>query len=128
MGVRFPIFEGFSRFAQVDDARAKLRRSRAEVESLKNRISSEVKQLYLDLKYAEQNIAVTENTIKSVEQSLSLSRERYSLNRASDIELAEAESIYATTNAKYMHAIYNYKIIYAQFQRAIGEINESEEQ
>jgi len=128
LGVRFPIFEGFSRFAQVDSARANLKRSKAVVESLKTKITSEIKQLYLDLKYSEQNIAVTENTINSVEQSLNLARERYNLNRASEVELAEAKSLYASTNAKYMHSIYNYKIIFIQFKRAIGEINESEEQ
>lgn len=124
VGVRFPIFEGFSRFAEVEDAKANLRRTNAELRSTKAGIVSQIKQLYLDLEFAKQNIQVTKRTKDSAEQSLKLARERYNLARASSVELAEAESLYAVSNAQYMQAIYNYNINVARLERATGEINE----
>jgi outer membrane protein len=125
IGLQFPIFEGFSRFADVQDARARLTRTQAQIAQTKADIASDIKQLRLDLGFAEKNIAVTEQTRNSAEQSLLLARERYRLERASEVELAEAESLFASTNATYMQAIYNYNIAAARLERAIGEYDES---
>jgi outer membrane protein TolC len=128
VGVRFPIFEGFSRFAKVEDSRAHLKRTNAELRSTKAGIVSQIKQLHLDLEFAKQNIAVTKRTRDSAEQSLNLATERYNLGRASSVELAEAEALFAISNAQYMQAIYNYNINVARLERATGEINEPQEQ
>jgi len=128
VGVKFPIFEGFSRFAKVEDSKANLRLTNAELRSTKAGIVSQIKQLHLDLHFARENINVTKRTRESAEQSLLLARERYKLARASSVELAEAESLYATSNAKYMQAIYNYNINVARLKRATGEVDESQEQ
>jgi len=128
VGVKFPIFEGFSRFAKVEDSRANMKRTNAELISTKAGIVSQIKQLHLDLEFAKQNINVTKRTRDSAEQSLNLATERYNLARASSVELAEAEAIFAISNAQYMQAIYNYNINVARLERATGEINESQEQ
>lgn len=128
VGVRFPIFEGFSRFAKVEDSRAHLKRTNAELRSTKAGIVSQIKQLHLDIEFAKQNIAVTKRTRDSAEQSLNLATERYNLGRASSVELAEAEALFAISNAQYMQAIYNYNINVARLERATGEINEPQEQ
>lgn len=121
VGLKFPIFIGFSRFADMESARGSLKRVKAEIAAQRAAISSEIKRLYLDLGFAEENIAVTEKTKRSTEESLNLARERHRLRRASDVELAEAESLYTTTNATYMQSIYNYNIAIARLRRAIGE-------
>ena len=69
---------------------------------------------------------MTKRTRESAEQGLLLARERYKLARASAVELAEAESLYAISNAKYMQAIYNYNINVARLLRATGEMDESQ--
>ncbi|MEQ9620162.1 MAG: TolC family protein [Deltaproteobacteria bacterium] len=124
IGLQFPIFEGFSRFADVQDARANLTRVSAEIEKARTDILSEVKQLHLELNLAEENIEVTERTRNSTQESLMLARERYRLDRASEVELAEAESLYASTNATYMQALYNFNITAARLERAIGDFDE----
>ena len=127
VGLRFPIFVGFSRFADVEGARGNLKLAKAQVAEQKAAIVSEIKKLYLDLEFSEENIMVTENTRRSAEMSLELARERHRLKRASDVELAEAESLYAATNATYMQSIYNYNIAAARLKRAIGENGYTEE-
>ena len=127
VGVRFPIFEGFSRFARVEDSKANLTRAKAELRSTRAAIVSQIKQLYLDLEFAKENIQVTKRTKESAEQSLNLARERYNLARASSIELAEAEALFSISNARYMQSIYNYNITVARLERATGEINEYQE-
>lgn len=120
VGLEFNIFDGFKKYADVQSARAQLKRSQAEIQTARAEISSEIKQLYLDLKLAEENIHVTGDTKKSSEETLELARERYRLERASEVELAEAEALYSTTNASYMQAVYNYNITAARLERALG--------
>jgi outer membrane protein TolC len=126
VGFQLPIFDGFSRFANVQDAKAKLMRSQAEMETAKVEIEAEVKQLRLDLDLAKQNIQITEKTRESAERSFLLARERYRLERASELELAEAEALYSSSNAAYMQAIYNYNITAAKLKRAIGGTDEAD--
>jgi outer membrane protein TolC len=126
VGFQLPIFDGFSRFANVQDAKAKLMRSQAEMETAKVEIEAEVKQLRLDLDLAKQNIQITEKTRESAERSFLLARERYRLERASELELAEAEALYSSSDAAYMQAIYNYNITAAKLKRAIGGTDEAD--
>lgn len=128
VGLRFPIFVGFKRFADVESARGNLKRAKAEIAEQQAQIVSEIKKLYLDLEFSEENIIVTENTRRSAETTLELARERHRLRRASDVELAEAEALYASTNATYMESIYNYNIAQARLKRAIGENGYIEEE
>ena len=121
VGLKFPIFVGFSRFADVESARGNLKSAKAEMAQRKAAIVSEIKKLYLDLEFSEENIKVTENTKRSAQANLELARERHRLRRAPDVELAEAQALYATTNATYMQSIYNYNIAAARLKRAIGE-------
>ncbi len=121
VGVRFPLFEGFSDLSRVNEERAKLRQSEAQVKSLKAKVESEVKELYLNLKYAEESIQVTETSKTSAEENLELAREEFRLGKSSEIELAEAESLFASTTANHIQAIYNYKIAIAQLEKATGE-------
>jgi outer membrane protein TolC len=124
VGLQFPIFDGFSRFANVQDAKAKLMRSQAEMETARVEIAAEVKQLKLDLDLAEENIQITEKMRESAERSFLLAQERYRLERASELELAEAEAIYSSSKAAYMQSIYNYNITAARLERAIGGTDE----
>lgn len=126
VGLQFPIFEGFSRFANIQDAKAKLKKSQAEMETARVEIASEVKQLKLDLDLAEENILITEKTKESAERGFLLAQERYRLERASELELAEAESLYSSSEAAYRQAIYNYNITAARLERAIGGIDEAD--
>jgi len=123
VGVKFPIFEGFSRFGKVQEAKANLRKTKAEKEIAKSDIISEVKQYFLDLEYAEENIIVTSKTKDSSEKTLLLAQERYKQDRASELELAEAESIYEESKTKYMQALYTYYINVAKLERATGGIH-----
>lgn len=126
VGLQFPIFDGFARSANVQDAKAKLMKSQAQIETTKVEITSEVKQLKLDLELAEENIHITEKTKESAEKSFLLAQERYRLERASELELAEAESLYSSSDAAYRQAIYNYNITAARLERAIGGTDEAD--
>lgn len=124
VGLKFPIFEGFSRFGKLEEAKAGIRKVKSEIEIAKANVVSEVKESYLELEFAEENILVRHKTKESAQKTLMLAEERYRQGRASEVELAEAEALFETAKAKYMQALYTYIINVARLERATGGIYE----
>ncbi len=120
-GIRLSIFQGFSNLSGLNESRANLERSQAKIESMEGEITSEVKQMYMDLKFAEESVEVTETSEMSAEENSELARERIRLGTGSEVELSEAQALLASTSANHIQAIYNYKIAVARLERAIGE-------
>lgn len=120
VGIRGQIFDGFANAAKVKEARADLRRTGAELTAQKQQVAFEVRQAYLRLTLAEEHRRVTERTQHSAEANLRVVEEHYRLGRVSGVELADAESLVASTTTKHMQSLYNYHIAMAQLERAVG--------
>jgi outer membrane protein len=120
-GIRLSIFQGFLNLSGLNESRANLERSQAKIESMEGEITSEVKQMYMDLKFAEESVEVTKTSEMSAEENSELARERIRLGTGSEVELSEAQALLASTSANHIQAIYNYKIAVARLERAIGE-------
>ena len=111
VGVKIPIFEGFSRFGQMAQSRAELVRNDAQTELLRNRIILSVGELYLQLKHLEKRIGIFADSKSISEKNLRLVKERYEARSASKIEFAEAQALYEEAVADYKNSIYDYKIV-----------------
>ena len=111
IGVKIPIFEGFSRFGQMAQSRAELVRNDAQTELLRNRIILSVGELYIQLKHLEKRIGIFADSESISEKNLRLVKERYEARSASKIELAEAQALYEESVADYKNSIYDYKIV-----------------
>ena len=111
IGVKIPIFEGFSRFGQMAQSRAELTRNEAQTELLRNRIILSVGELYLKLKHLEKKIKILGDSESISEKNLRLVKERYESRSASKIELAQAQALYEEAVADYKNSIYDYKIV-----------------
>jgi len=111
VGIKIPIFEGFSRFGEMAQSRAELTRNEAQSELLKNRITLLVGELYLELKHFEKKIKILQESESISRKNLHLAKEKYEARSASKIELAEAESLYEEAVANYKNSIYDYKIV-----------------
>ena len=110
VGVKIPIFEGFSRFARMNQSNAELTRNEAQAELLRNRIILSVGELYMELGHLEKKIGILRDSESISEKNLSLAEERYRSRSASKIEFARAQALYEKAAADYKNSIYDYKI------------------
>ncbi len=111
LGVRVPIFEGFSRFGRMAQSKAELARNEAQTELLRNRIVLSVGELYLELRHLEKKIKILGDSESISERNLLAVRERYESRSASKIEFAEAQALHQEAVADYKNSIYDYKIV-----------------
>jgi len=122
VGFKFPIFEGFSRFARLDIREAESTRSLIQYENTKKEIQTEITKVFLDLEFSKQSMEITLSNRDIAESNLNLINERYRLGTASRIELVDAELFYAESNSNYLESIYNYKINETKLLAITGEI------
>lgn len=122
VGIRFPIFLGFSRLADLDEINAQLRRTQAQSERARNRISSQVRRVYMDLNNSMNRISVTEKNLQVAKNNLELIEEKLNMGRASKLELVEAEAFYLETLSDYKEAVYLYKITRTNFEQITGNL------
>ncbi len=124
VGVQFPLFSGFSTYGQYEALKARQHNVQAQMDVLKQGIVLQVKQAGLNLQQAHDSIAASKKALDSARLNLELAEERYTTGAGSIIELTDAETLFASTSAAYIQAIYQYNIALAQLERAEGTIDQ----
>ncbi len=64
VGIKFPIFLGFSRFAELDESNARYTRAKSRMKQARELLSSRVKKIYMDINYAIKRMEVTRNNLE----------------------------------------------------------------
>jgi outer membrane protein len=116
----FPIFNGFLTKYQVQEAKANLNISKANEESLRQSIFSDVQQAYLNLKQAEESIPTAELGVKQAQENFEIATGRYAAGVGSPIDVTDAEVLLANAKLSYIQALYSYKISQANLEKAMG--------
>jgi outer membrane protein len=118
--ISFPLFSGYLTKHQVEEAKANLNVLKANEESLRQNIFSDVQQAYLNLKQAEESIPTAELGVKQAEENFEIANGRYAAGVGNPIEVTDAEVLLANAKLSYIQALYNYKVSQASLEKAMG--------
>jgi outer membrane protein len=114
------VFDGFRTRSGVAQARAALVGARAERERVQNRLVFDVTQATLAEREAWQRIEVSEASLRSAEEALRITRERYQQGAADITELMTAQVGLTATRTRQVAARYDYLVARSNVQRAVG--------
>ncbi len=120
MGVTFPLFEGFTTISSVRSAKAQIRATQANAEVLRQDISKEVDQSYLDLKSAWDVIRATTKALEAARENFRLAQGRYKVGVGSIIEVTDAQVQLFQADLRNVQALYDYRTAEARLDKAIG--------
>jgi outer membrane protein len=115
-----PIFQGFSRERQVEQAKADAADARYQLRGEELRLRADVATAYLNATTAKQSVALEERNKDLAEDQLRLARERYRVGVASFLELQDAATIKARADRAYLNAIYSFHESMAALENAVG--------
>jgi outer membrane protein TolC len=118
--VRIPIFEGGAVHARVLQADAARQQQRALFEDLRARVDFEVRSAFLDLKAAEDRVAVARGAIDLAGQQLTQAQDRFGAGVASNIEVVQAQEAVATASDNYISSLYAHNVAKISLARALG--------
>ena len=118
--LRIPIFQGGRVHGDVLRADASLTRERQRLEDLRAKIDQEVRDAYLDLESAAQEVSVEKSAVTLATQNLQQSRDRFVSGVTDNIEVVQAQDALAIATDGYIASLYSHNVAKISLARAIG--------
>jgi outer membrane protein TolC len=118
--LRIPIFQGGKVHADVLQAEATLRQTRAQVEDLRGRIDFEVRSALLDLASAADQVETARSSVDLAQQTLDQAKDRFAAGVADNLEVVQAQESVAGANESYISSLYVHNVAKVALARAIG--------
>jgi outer membrane protein TolC len=114
------LWDGFSTRAKVREADANLESAREEQRKLRLALDLEVEQARLDLKAADERLAVSGKTVEQAEESAGLTRNRFEQGLALSTQLIDSESALVAARVRRAEAESNRRIAIAALRKALA--------
>src|SRR5271170_2927972 len=118
--LRIPIFQGGRVHGDDLRADASLTRERQRLEDLRAMIDQEVRDVYLDLDAAAQEVSVEKSAVALATQNLEQSRDRFVSGVTDNIEVVQAQDALAIASDAYIASLYSYNLAKISLARATG--------
>jgi outer membrane protein TolC len=118
--LRIPIFQGGRVHGDILRADASLTRERQRLEDLRAKIDQEVRDAYLDLEAAAQEVSVEKSAVTLATQTLEQSRDRFISGVTDNIEVVQAQDVLAVATDSYIASLYSHNLAKISLARAIG--------
>ena len=118
--LRIPVFQGGRVHGDVLRADASLSREKQRLEDLRAKIDQEVRDAYLDLESAAQEVAVEKSAVTLATQTLEQSRDRFVAGVTDNIEVVQAQDVLATATDSYIASLYSHNLAKIYLARSIG--------
>jgi outer membrane protein TolC len=116
----FPIFDGGLNRSLVRQARADEQSAKITLDQATLGVSLEVRQAFLNVKSAEQQIQTSARALESARETLRVANLRYAEGVGTPVELSDANTQFVAARTAVVDAIYRYRIAVANLQRAVG--------
>jgi outer membrane protein len=117
----FPLFEGLSTTYSLNQNKAQLRASLENYEVLRQNVTKEVNQAYLNVKTGWELIRATKKALEASRENLRLAWGRYQAGVGTIIEFTDAQVQFSQADLNFVQALYNYRVYEAQLDKAIGK-------
>jgi outer membrane protein TolC len=123
--IRVPIWQGGRTQGQTEVAEAALSQRRAELEDVRGRIESEVRNAYFDLQAAASQVEVARRNITVSTQNLDLTRQRFDAGVSDNVEVVQSQEALSTANTDYINSVFAHNLAKLSLARAVGRAVEA---
>jgi outer membrane protein TolC len=117
---QWDLWDGFSTRAKTHEAQANLESAREEQRKLRLALDFEVEQAQLDLKAANERLAVTGKSVEQAEESASLTRNRFEQGLALSTQLIDSETALVAARVRRAEAESDQCIAIAALRKALA--------
>jgi len=117
----FPIWAGGHTHGDIIEADATLKQRRAEYENVRDRVEADVRNAYLDLNAAAEQVRVAQSRRELARDELTQSTDRFSSGVADTVEVTQAQEVVASAESDYIANLNSHNLAKASVARAIGQ-------
>ena len=119
--VSLPLFTGFARQLQVEQAQAQASDVRLQVRAEELRLRSDVAIATENIRTAYQTAQIQERVRATAEEELRMARERFRFGAANSVEVTDAQTNLAEAERALIDVIYNFHQSLAALEALVGE-------
>lgn len=120
LSATWDIFDNNVTEAQVQQAKASMRKAEQQLYETQESIQLDVRKAYLNLLAAEQNIHTTKIAVDQAQEDYKIAQVRYSAGVGTNLDVMDAEDKLIQTQTTYITALYNYNTSKAALDQAMG--------
>lgn len=117
-----PIFDGGQRESRISESRSQVRQEALRTQDVQYQVALEVRDALLTLSSAKQQVAVAEEGLKLSLTELELSRERFAVGVATNIEVTDAQTRVAQARDNLIEGLFTFNASRISLARAQGQL------
>jgi len=118
--LKIPIWQGGRVAGDIEQSDAALDQRRAEMEDVRGRIESDIRNAYLDLQAAASQVELAKNNQGVARETLRLTREKFDAGISDSVEVTQAEEAVASADLDYITALFAHNLAKLSLARALG--------
>ncbi len=116
-----PIFEGGRIHGEIEQSSAVLRQRKSELEDLRGQVDQDVRQAFIDLGSAADQVEVAKSNVELAHETLTQSQDRFVAGVTDTVELVQAEQTVSQADDDYITAVYEHNLAKLSLARAMGD-------
>ena len=121
----FPLFDGMRTRSKVLQAKAEKRKADLQLKSAERSISLQIRQAWLELKVAEEQLAAQELALSQARRGLEIAQSRYTNGVGTQLELLDAELVLLGSDTEFAQQKRNRAVALVALEQASGVLGES---
>jgi outer membrane protein TolC len=118
--LNIPIWQGGRTRGDIEQAEAAFDQRRAELEDMRARIESDVRNAYLDLAAASSQVELSKNNQQVARDNLRLTREKFEAGVSDSVEVSQAQQSVASADLDYITALFAHNLAKLSLARSLG--------
>jgi outer membrane protein len=119
-GLQIPIFNGFQREQQVEQAEVTKDNADYQVRQQQLQLATNVTQAFLNIQTDLQTVELQEQNAQKAAEELTFAQEKYKVGTATFVEVTQARGTYTQALSDRVNAIYTYHKDFAALESAVG--------
>lgn len=122
LALSFDIWDWNARSHQTEQAEAQLAQAKDGFEIMRDAITLEVTQNYLNMNQAKEKMAIAQLAQQQAEENFRITGEKFKQGTALSSDLIDAEVAYLQAKTNYTTALVDYELAVARLQKSTGDL------
>ena len=119
--INIPVWQGGRITADVQQAKAAVDQRRAEYEDQRGSVELDIRNAYIDVTVANQQVSVAENNRNLALDTLRQSQDRFAAGVTDSVEVVQSEQSLAAADLDYVNSLYSQDLARIGLARATGD-------
>lgn len=120
-----PLYQGGRIRGDIQQANAALQQRRAELEDLHGQVDEDVRQAFIQLNSAADQVAVARSNVDLAHDTLTQSRDRFVVGITDTVEVVQAEQAVVQADDDYITAVFEHNLAKVSLARAMGNAEQT---